>query len=57
MSSTIDFIADLFRSANEVEKLTAFEKRRLLNALLRRYEMGSQVNFSGRAIGLDVTTE
>ena len=30
MSTTTDFIAELFRAGNEVGKLNAFEKRRLL---------------------------
>ncbi|MDQ0323398.1 hypothetical protein QO002_005604 [Pararhizobium capsulatum DSM 1112] len=35
MTHTTDFIAELFRAANEAEKITAFEKRRLLERAMR----------------------
>jgi len=58
MTHTTDFIAELLRAANEVGKLTAFEKSRLLARSVQTiYELRGQVNLTGREAGNDVATE
>ena len=58
MSTTTDFIAELFRAGNEVVKLNAFEKRRLLErAVTTIYELRGQKKISGAEAGHDVATE
>jgi hypothetical protein len=45
MSATTDFIAELVRAANEVHKLSYFEKRRLLErAITTIHDLRSQVH-------------
>lgn len=49
MSSTTEFVTELWRAANEVEKLTMFERRRLLErAAYTIRDMRAAINFSGR---------
>ncbi|WP_105435672.1 hypothetical protein [Neorhizobium tomejilense] len=58
MSSTTDFIAELVRAANEVEKLNPAEARRLLNRAVNtiRY-MREQVGIPGSQTAGDVVVD
>lgn len=54
MSLTTDFIAELIRAANEADKLTPFEVRRLLNrsvATIRDMREQTGIPGSNRAEG------
>ncbi|URK87734.1 hypothetical protein LP421_07805 [Rhizobium sp. RCAM05350] len=42
MSTTTDFITELYRAANEVGKLTPFEKRRLIERAVTSIHEGRQ---------------
>ena len=42
MSSTTDFITELYRAANEVRKLTPFERRRLLERAVATIRAGQE---------------
>lgn len=60
MPSTTDFITELYRAANEVAKLTAFEKRRLIEqAVTTVKQMRVQIAFSSppRRDGQDVLVD
>ena len=60
MSSTTDFITELYRTANEVGKLTAFEKRRLIERAARTVkQMRVQIALSSlpRRDGQDVLVD
>ena len=54
MTSATDFIAELIRAANQVEKLSVFEKRRLLERSVRTIrEMRLQTGIASRRPGAD----
>jgi hypothetical protein len=54
MSGVTEFVAELFRAANEVEKLTAFEKKRLLErAVATIRDMRDQTGIAGGSLDED----
>lgn len=61
MSLTTDFIAELIRAANEADKLTPFEVKRLLNrsvATIRdmRKQTGIQGSYRAKDVVIDLQT-
>ena len=57
MSSTTHFITELVRAANELEKLSAYEKRRLLErAVITIREMRETVGIPSRNTSADAVT-
>lgn len=58
MSGEAEFVAELFRAANELEKLTEFEKRRLLErAVASIRDMRDQTGIAGRSLYADPVTD
>lgn len=58
MSSTTDFVAELVRAANEVEKLGAYEKVRLLDrAITAIRDMREQVGVQSSGTAADAVVE
>jgi hypothetical protein len=58
LSSTNDFIAELIRAANQIDKLTALEKNRLLDrAATVVREMREQIGIPITRTGGDAVTE
>ena len=58
MSSTTDFIAELVRAANEVEKLDAYEKVRLLDrAVTTIRDMREQVGIPPSGTAADAVVD
>ncbi|KEQ02281.1 hypothetical protein [Pseudorhizobium pelagicum] len=58
MSSTTDFIAELVRAANEVEKLSAYEKVRLLDrAVTTIRDMREQVGIPSSGTDADAVVD
>ncbi|OOG75576.1 hypothetical protein B0E45_01210 [Sinorhizobium sp. A49] len=54
MSGVAEFVAELFRAANELEKLTEFEKRRLLErAVTIIRDMRDETGIAGRSLYAD----
>jgi hypothetical protein len=58
MSSTADFIAELIRAANEVEKLTPYELSRLLDRSVDTIrDMRDQTGIAGSHSAKDVVID
>jgi len=58
LSSTTDFVAELVRAANEIDKLTASEKNRLLDRSAEMVmELREQVGIPASRTGADAVIE